>query len=80
MGRIGPTEILIIVAIALLLFGGRRIAEIGKGLGEGIKNFKKGINDPPKEEPEALPPGTTGTTPTATASRPNESATTGKSG
>jgi sec-independent protein translocase protein TatA len=46
MGRLGPTEILLIIGVALLLFGGSRIADIGKGLGEGIKNFKKGITEP----------------------------------
>jgi twin arginine-targeting protein translocase, TatA/E family len=45
---IGPTEIIVIVLIAIVLFGAGRIANIGKELGEGIKNFKKGIRD---EEP-----------------------------
>lgn len=45
MGRLGFSEILIILVIALLLFGAGRISDIGKGLGEGIKNFKKGIKD-----------------------------------
>ncbi len=50
MGSLGATEIILIVAVALLLFGAGRIADIGKGLGEGIRNFKKGIKDdePPK--------------------------------
>lgn len=55
MGRLGFTEILVILVIALLLFGAGRIADIGKGLGEGIKNFKKGIRDdepPPAKLPE----------------------------
>ena len=43
MGRIGGGELLLIALIALLLFGAGRLADIGKGLGEGIKNFKKGI-------------------------------------
>ena len=43
MGRIGPTELLLIAVIALLLFGAGRLSDIGKGLGEGIKNFKKGL-------------------------------------
>ncbi len=42
---VGPWQILIILVIVLLLFGGNRLGEIGKGLGEGIKNFKKGIAD-----------------------------------
>lgn len=54
MGHIGPGEILLLALLALLLFGATRIADIGKGLGEGIKNFKKGLKDegpsnPPKE-------------------------------
>jgi sec-independent protein translocase protein TatA len=57
MGRLGFTEILLIVAVALLLFGAGRISDIGKGLGEGIRNFKKGLRDddelPP--EPKQLP-------------------------
>jgi sec-independent protein translocase protein TatA len=54
MGRLGISEILIILVIALLLFGAGRIADIGKGLGEGIKNFKKGIKED-DEPPKPLP-------------------------
>lgn len=52
MGRFGVTEILLILAIAVVFFGASRIAGIGKGLGEGIRNFKKGIRD--DDEPEKL--------------------------
>ena len=52
MGRLGFTEILLILAIALLLFGAGRIADIGKGLGEGIKNFKKGLKDGDEDSPK----------------------------
>jgi sec-independent protein translocase protein TatA len=45
MGNIGPTEILLIALVALLLFGAGRIADIGKGLGQGIKNFKVGLKE-----------------------------------
>ena len=45
MGNIGPTEILLIALVALLLFGAGRIADIGKGLGQGIKNFKQGLKE-----------------------------------
>ena len=45
MGNIGPGELLIIALIALLLFGAGRIADIGKGLGQGISNFKKGLRE-----------------------------------
>ncbi len=43
MGNIGATEILLVALVALLLFGAGRIADIGKGLGQGIKNFKQGL-------------------------------------
>jgi sec-independent protein translocase protein TatA len=45
MGNLGPGELLIIALIALLLFGAGRIADIGKGLGQGIKNFKQGLRE-----------------------------------
>ena len=45
LGSLGPGEILIIGLIALVLFGGGRIASMGKGLGEGIRNFKKGLKE-----------------------------------
>jgi sec-independent protein translocase protein TatA len=45
LGSLGPGEILIIGLIALVLFGGGRIASMGKGLGQGIANFKKGLKE-----------------------------------
>ena len=54
MGRLGITEVLLIAGIALLLFGAGRIADIGKGLGEGIRNFKKGLSDTEPEPPKQL--------------------------
>ncbi len=45
MGSIGAPELLVIALLALLLFGAGRIADIGKGLGQGIKNFKQGIKE-----------------------------------
>jgi sec-independent protein translocase protein TatA len=51
-GKIGLTEILFILAIALLLFGPGKFAALGKGLGESIRNFKSAIkeDDQKKEE------------------------------
>lgn len=40
-GMLGPQEIIIILVIVLLLFGGRKIPELMKGLGKGMKEFKK---------------------------------------
>lgn len=45
MFGIGTQEILIIAFIILLLFGGRKIPELMKGLGKGVKSFKDGMND-----------------------------------
>lgn len=42
---LGATEILLICFLALILFGGGKLADIGKGLGEGIKNFKQGLKE-----------------------------------
>ncbi|MFV0591865.1 MAG: twin-arginine translocase TatA/TatE family subunit [Draconibacterium sp.] len=44
-GFIGPQEIIIILIIVLLLFGGRKIPELMKGLGKGMKEFKKATNE-----------------------------------
>ncbi len=43
MRSIGPAEWLIILAVFVLLFGGKKIPEVAKGLGEGIKNFKNAL-------------------------------------
>jgi sec-independent protein translocase protein TatA len=41
LGMFGPTEIIIIVLIVVLLFGGRKIPELMKGIGQGMREFKK---------------------------------------
>jgi len=48
-GKLGLPEILIILAIALLIFGPSKLADLVKGLGEGIKNFKAGLKDGDQE-------------------------------
>lgn len=45
MANLGTTEILIIVFVLLLLFGGKKIPELAKGIGKGIRGFKKEIKD-----------------------------------
>ena len=47
---LGTWEILIIVLILLLLFGGKKIPELMKGLGKGVKSFKDGVNGVPDDE------------------------------
>ncbi len=44
MFRLGAPELLIIAVLVLFLFGGKKLPEMGKGIGEGIRNFKKSIN------------------------------------
>lgn len=51
LGMFGPTEIIIIVLIVVLLFGGRKIPELMKGIGQGMKEFKKATkNEPAKDK------------------------------
>jgi sec-independent protein translocase protein TatA len=50
MGNFGVTEILIILAIVLLLFGGKKIPELMKGLGSGVKEFKNAAKDDKLED------------------------------
>src|SRR5689334_3311082 len=58
MGRLGGGEILLILVIALLVFGPSKLADMGKGLGEGLKNFKKGLSQDGADgdSPPAPPP------------------------
>ncbi len=44
LGMIGPWQIVLIVLVVLLLFGGKKIPELMRGLGKGVKEFKDGIN------------------------------------
>jgi sec-independent protein translocase protein TatA len=44
MGEFSPIHWMIVLAIILLLFGGRKIPELARGLGEGIRNFKEGMS------------------------------------
>ena len=55
LGNIGLTEIIIIALIVLLFFGGKKIPELMKGLGKGVKSFKEGVNDIEKEINEPAP-------------------------
>lgn len=52
MGKFGVTEIILVLAIVLLLFGGKKIPELMKGLGKGIKEFKDASKGEDKTEPE----------------------------
>jgi sec-independent protein translocase protein TatA len=51
-GRLGPMELVIILLIVILLFGGKKIPEIAKGLGKGIRDFKSSMAGTPDAEAE----------------------------
>lgn len=47
---IGATEIILICAVILLIFGGKKLPELMKGMGQGVKSFKEGMSEPSEEE------------------------------
>jgi sec-independent protein translocase protein TatA len=53
MGEFSIWHWLLVIAIALLLFGTSKFSAVGKGIGEGIRNFKSAMKDPEAEKPEA---------------------------
>lgn len=52
MGSLGPTELIIVLVIFVLLFGAKKLPELGSSIGKGIKNFKRGIDDADEEDEE----------------------------
>lgn len=64
MPNLGFTEIAILLLILVLFFGAKRIPEIGASIGKGIKEFKRGLKEEPKEPTESvdatLPPASGG--------------------
>lgn len=52
---IGTTEIIVIAAIVLLIFGGRKLPELMRGLGKGVKEFKDGMNPANEETKDEKP-------------------------
>ena len=53
LGPVGPMELLLIVLIVVIIFGARKLPELGKSLGEGIINFKKSVSKPDEEDKTA---------------------------
>lgn len=53
IGGLRGGEIILIAILILLLFGGKKIPELMKGLGKGVKSFKEGMNEIDKPEPQA---------------------------
>lgn len=52
-GLMQPMHLIVILFVALLFFGPSKLGELGKGLGDGIRNFKDGIKDSSTPEPKA---------------------------
>ena len=68
MPNIGPMEIVGLLLLALLLFGAKRLPEIGRSLGTGMREFKDSVTGHSPAEPPELPPAETTTTTSASAS------------
>jgi sec-independent protein translocase protein TatA len=52
MGKIGPLEIILILVVVVLMFGGRKIPELMKGIGQGLKEFRKAKDTPAETDVE----------------------------
>ena len=50
LGSLGPTELLLILLIVIIIFGARKLPDLGKSLGDGIKNFKKSMTTKDDDE------------------------------
>ncbi len=53
MFKLGPMEIVLIIAVILILFGPKRLPELGKGIGDFFKNFKNSIKDENKDKKDS---------------------------
>ena len=70
MSNIGPTEIILLLLVALLLFGAKRLPEIGRSLGTGMREFKDSVSGTTKPTTTELPVPTPEATPPAPAPAP----------
>ena len=81
-GNLGPTEIIFLAVFLLLIFGAKRLPELGAGLGKGIREFKKSMNEihteierpAPQDQLRAAPPPPAQQVPTATTAENKDGA------
>ena len=73
MGLLQPWHIILLLGIALLLFGGKRLPEVGRSLGHGMREFKDAVtgNSPPETDPQPELPSAEPTV-TPTTAKPTE--------
>ena len=71
-----PWHLIVLAVVAFLLFGAKRLPELGKGLGEGLKGFKeglKGVTDPAAPTPASTQQNANTPPPTSTPAEPKQS-------
>jgi sec-independent protein translocase protein TatA len=67
-----PTHLIVLAVVAVVLFGGKKLPELGKGLGEGLRGFKEGMKGISDEPNSKTVPGETAHTVTPPATKPVE--------
>lgn len=78
IGNIGPTEMIFLMIVLLLIFGAKRLPELGSGLGKGIREFKKSMKeinaeiDRPSENAQVPPPPQRPAVPSSTEVKSDE--------
>jgi sec-independent protein translocase protein TatA len=75
MGNVGAPEIILLLLLALLLFGAKRLPEIGRSLGSGMREFKDSVTGESKPDPPTHTEITAGTQDTPVAAPPRENET-----
>ena len=56
LGGIGPMEVIVVMALALLVLGPKRLPSAGRSLGEGLRNFKRGLRGSDRDDPASAEP------------------------
>ena len=69
LGGLGPTELIIVLFIILIFFGAGKLPDIASGLGKGLRDFKKGMQEPDEPEPRDAPEATPEDTPPSSEKR-----------